>query len=114
MCREITNALAQASGKIKPLYASWLAGPFTSIVNSLSNRRGNTGHGAALMKVFLPYIYWNTVFDNSRVVKEMGGAPAPFTKYCFPLLRFSRENHFQYPYEAWPAAAESRTQGVGR
>ncbi len=113
-CKQITNALAQSSGKMKPIYAPWLAGPFTSIVNSLANRRGNIGHGAALMKVFLPYIYWNTVFDNSRVVNEMGGAPAPFTKYCFPLLKFSRENHFQYPYETWPAAAESRVQGVGR
>jgi thioester reductase-like protein len=113
-CRQITNALAQSSGKFKPMYAPWLAGPFTSIVNSLSNRRGNIGRGAALMKVFLPYIYWNTVFDNSRVVNEMGGAPAPFTKYCFPLLKFSRENHFQYPYQASPAAAESRVRGVGR
>ncbi|MFZ0819492.1 MAG: SDR family oxidoreductase [Candidatus Acidiferrales bacterium] len=117
-CKQITNALAQSSGKMKPIYAPWLAGPFSSIVNSLSNRRGSIGHGAALMKVFLPYIYWNTVFDNSRVVNEMGGAPAPFTKYCFPLLKFSRENHFQYPYQAWPAAAASRVpdrvQGVGR
>jgi thioester reductase-like protein len=112
-CREITNALARSSGKMKPMYAPWLEGPFGSIVNSLSNRRGNMGHGAALMKVFLPYIYWNTVFDNSRVVNEMGGAPAPFTKYCFPLLKFSRENHFQYPYQAWPAA-QSRAQEVGR
>ncbi len=113
-CRDITNALARSSGKMKPIYTPWLAGPFGSIVNSLSNRRGNIGHGAALMKVFLPYIYWNTVFDNSRVVNEMGGAPAPFTKYCFPLLKFSRENRFQYPYQAWPAAAQSRAQEVGR
>jgi len=114
-CRQITDALAQASGKFKPLYAPWLAGPFTSIVNSLSKRKGNLGHGAALLKVFLPYIYWNTVFDNTRVVNEMGSRPAPFTKYCFPLLKFSRENHFQYPYQAWPAAAaEGRAQGVGR
>ncbi len=117
-CRQITNALAKSSGKMKPVYAPWLAGSFGSIVNSLSNRRGNIGHGAALMKVFLPYIYWNTVFDNSRVVNEMGGAPAPFTKYCFPLLKFSRENLFRYPYAAWPAAAErqvhDQVQGVGR
>jgi thioester reductase-like protein len=113
-CKQITNALAKSSGKMKPIYAPWLAGPFSSMVNSLANRRGNIGHGAALMKVFLPYIYWNTVFDNSRVVSEMGGVPAPFTKYCFPLLKFSRENHFQYPYQVWPAAAAAHVQGVGR
>jgi thioester reductase-like protein len=104
-CRQITDALAAASRARKPVYAPWLKPAFTGTVNSLSNRKGNLGHGAALLKVFLPYIYWNTVFDNSRVVAEMGSAPAPFSKYCFPLLKFSRENHFQYPYQEWPAAA---------
>ncbi len=26
----------------------------------------------------------------------MGRAPAPFSQYCYPLLRFSRENRFTY------------------
>lgn len=104
-CRQITNALAKAGGG-KPIYMPWVAGTFNSAVNSLSNRRGNIGHGAALLKVFLPYLYWNTVFDNSRVVNEMGYAPEPFSKYCYPLLKFSREHHFKYPYVEW-AAAES-------
>jgi thioester reductase-like protein len=115
-CRQITDALAGAAGKMKPMYAPWLAGTFSATVNSLANRKGNLGRSASLLKVFLPYIYWNTVFDNSRVVAEMGGVPAPFSKYCFPLLKFSRENHFHYPYKAWPAgaAAEPQAQGVAR
>jgi thioester reductase-like protein len=115
-CRQITDALAGAAGKRKPMYAPWLAGTFSATVNSLANRKGNLGRSASLLKVFLPYIYWNTVFDNSRVVAEMGGVPAPFSKYCFPLLKFSRENHFHYPYKEWPAgvAAEAQAQGAAQ
>ena len=63
---------------------------------------------ASLLKVFLPYLVWNTVFDNRRVVAEMGRAPRRFSNYCFPLLRFARENHFRYPYRAWPETAIAR------
>jgi nucleoside-diphosphate-sugar epimerase len=116
-CRQITDALAAATGKRKPVYSPRLAGTFSATVNSLANRKGNIGRSASLLKVFLPYIYWNTVFDNSRVVSEMGGVPEPFSKYCVPLLKFSRENKFKYPYKEWPAgvaAHEARAQGVAR
>lgn len=103
-CRQITDALARASGGRKPLYMPALSGMFEGTVNWLSNRKGNLGRNASLLKVFLPYLYWNVVFDNSRVAAEMGGAPAPFTEYCYPLLKFSRENHFRYPYVDWAAA----------
>ena len=47
------------------------------------------------------------MFDNSRVVAELGGeAPAKFSTYAYPLLKFSRENKFRYPAKAWPAAAK--------
>jgi hypothetical protein len=59
-------------------------------------------HGASLLKVFWPYLDWNTVFDNSRVVAELGEAPAEFSMYAFPLLKFSRENKFRYPAKPWP------------
>jgi thioester reductase-like protein len=115
-CKQITDAIAKASGKNKPIYAPSMARSFTAMVNSLANRSGKIGHNAVLLKVFLPYIYWNTVFDNSRVVAEMGSVPEPFSKYCFPLMKFSRENHFQYPYRDWPAAAttEAHAQGARR
>ncbi len=109
-CQQITDALANASGKAKPIYAPSLAGSFTKLVNSLANRSGSIGRNAVLLKVFLPYIYLNTVFDNSRVVAEMGSVPEPFSKYCFPLMKFSRENKFQYPYKAWPVAATTEAQ----
>ena len=67
-------------------------------------RKGPVGQGASLMKVFMPYLVWNTVFDNTRVTSELGRKPVPFSQYSFPLLKFSRENNFEYPYQPWPAA----------
>jgi hypothetical protein len=72
-------------------------------VNSLANRKGSTGYGASLMKVFMPYLTWNTVFDNTRVTSEMGCKPVPFSQYSYPLLKFSSESNFAYKYQEWPA-----------
>jgi len=105
--RELTRALAAEQNKRGPVFLPILEKPFASIVNTLANRKGPTGRGAALMKVFLPYLTWNTVFDNTRVTKEMGRKPAPFSQYSFPLLRFSREHNFAYPYQAWPESAKA-------
>jgi hypothetical protein len=74
------------------------------MVNVLAGRAGKVGGLARLLKVFLPYLVWNTVFDNQRVVAEMGCRPALFSEYCFPLLRFARKNNFAYTYQDWPAA----------
>jgi thioester reductase-like protein len=100
--RQLTDALSNAQKKMKPLFWPGLEGPFRSMTDWLSRRRDNVGHAAALLKVFMPYLVWNTVFDNARVVAELGRAPAAFSSYCFPLLRFARENRFRYPYRGWP------------
>jgi len=102
--RELTNTLAAAQQKRGPIFLRGLEKPFTSVVNTLSNRKSSVGHGAALMKVFLPYLVWNTVFDNTRVTTELGRKPVPFSQYSFPLLKFSRDTNFTYPYQDWPAA----------
>jgi hypothetical protein len=80
-----------------------LEGPFTSAVNLISNRKNALGRGAALMTVFMPYLTFNTVFDNTRVTQELGRKPVPFSQYSFPLLKFSRQTNFAYPYQPWPA-----------
>jgi thioester reductase-like protein len=100
---QLTRAIAQAAGKMEPLYWPGLERPFSSAVNWLAGYRGEFGRSASLLKVFMPYLVWDTIFDNSRVVAEMGRAPEPFSKYCYPLLRFSRDCHFSYPYRGWPA-----------
>ena len=103
--RELTDNLAEAGGWRRPVYAPSFGRPFSAMVNWLANRGGAVGHGASLMKVFWPYLDWNTVFDNSRVVAELGEAPAKFSSYAYPLLKFSRENKFRYPAKPWPSSA---------
>jgi thioester reductase-like protein len=102
--RDLTNALAAAQQKSSPIFLPLVERPFTGSVNFLSNRKGPLGKGASLLKVFMPYLVWNTVFDNTRVTTELGRKPVPFSQYSFPLLKFSRENNFEYKYQPWPAA----------
>jgi thioester reductase-like protein len=103
--RQLTDALAASQRKRPPMFIPEMQAPFAAAVSWLANRGGAMGYGASLMKVFLPYLVWNTVFDNRRVTSELGRKPAPFSQYSFPLLQFSRENHFRYQYQDWPAAA---------
>ena len=101
--RELTDTLAQATHSSRPTYLPALGGTFSGTVNWLSHKKNNLGRGASLLKVFWPYLVWNTVFDNSRVVEELAGeAPAKFSSYAQPLLKFSRENKFRYPAKPWP------------
>lgn len=107
--REITEALAKAGGKRAPKFVPAMGRPFSGTVNWLSRRKSGLGRGASLLKVFWPYLVWNTVFDNSRIVGELGGeAPAKFSSYAHPLLEFSRKNRFRYPARPWPAESELR------
>jgi thioester reductase-like protein len=107
--RELTDSLAQAGGWRRPAYIPTFGKAFSATVNWLANRGGAVGYGASLMKVFWPYLDWNTVFDNSRIVAELGESPAKFSTYAFPLLKFSRENNFRYPAKPWPAASGEAT-----
>jgi nucleoside-diphosphate-sugar epimerase len=115
---QVTRALAESAGKMLPLFWPGLEQNFSTVVNLVSNSRSTIGRSASLLKVFMPYLVWDTVFENSRVVAEMGRAPEPFSKYCYPLLRFSRDHHFSYPYEPWPVSAvmvreDAAAAGVG-
>jgi hypothetical protein len=85
-----------------------MEGPSSKMVNVLAGSGGKVGGIATLLKVFLPYLVWNTVFDNARAVAEMGRRPAPFSQYCYPLLRFTRENNFAYKYRGWPTGAAAQ------
>jgi thioester reductase-like protein len=111
--QELTDVLARQGGWRRPSYVPAFGKPFSGTVSWLANRRGAVGHGASLLKVFWPYLDWNTVFDNSRVVNELDEAPAKFSTYALPLLRFSRENHFHYPARPWPGGAETEKRLAG-
>ena len=112
--QELTDVLAQAGGMMRPTYSPWLGGTFSRTVNWAANRTGAIGHGASLLKVFWPYLDWNTVFDNSRVVAELGEAPAKFSTYAHALLKFSRENKFRYPARPWPSGASVPKNSTAR
>ncbi len=109
---ELTKAIAQAGGMIRPMFWPSLGRPFSSMVNWVANRSGAAAHGASLLKVFWPYLGWNTVFDNSRVVAELGEVPAKFSAYAYPLLKFSRDNKFRYPAKPWPFDASAEKTAV--
>jgi len=102
--RELTTALSAAQQKRGPIFLPFAEKPFTGSVNFLSNRNGSLGKSASLLKVFMPYLVWNTVFDNTRVTSELGRRPVPFSQYSFPLLKFASENQFAYRYQPWPVA----------
>jgi thioester reductase-like protein len=102
--REVTVALSAAQQTRSPIFLPFFEKPFAGTVNALANRKGSLGYGASLMKVFMPYLVWNTVFDNTRVTAELGKKPVPFSKYSYPLLKFSRDNDFTYHHKPWPAA----------
>ncbi len=97
--RQITTALSRS-----PAYLPWLARPFDGMVRFLSSIAHGTGPGraASRLQVFLPYLRFNTVFDNARAVAAAGAAPAPFPAYASRLLQWSLENRFAYPYREWP------------
>jgi thioester reductase-like protein len=114
---ELTDSISHDGGMMRPMYLPSLGGPFSSTVNWVANRSGAAGYGASLLKVFWPYLDWNTVFDNSRVVAELGEAPAKFSTYAAPLLKYSRENKFHFPAKPWPAdssAGKNAAAGRGR
>jgi len=117
--KQLTDALAAARKKSGPVYLPALEGSFGATVGWLANRKGGVGYGASLLKVFWPYLTFNTVFDNTRVTSELGRAPVPFSAYSYPLLKFSREHKFTYPYQPWPGAERSsvgessRAEAVG-
>jgi thioester reductase-like protein len=113
--QELTDALASQGGGRRPAYWPAFGKPFSGTASWLSNRSGAVGYGASLLKVFWPYLAWNTVFDNSRIVAELGDTPAKFSTYALPLLKFSRENHFRYPARPWPGeAAAGKPFAAGR
>ncbi len=112
--REIVTALRNHGHRVRQVFARRLEGPFGRLVEGLMSTPRNWGiaPAASLMKVFLPYLTYDTVFDNTRIVTELGHKPAAFDTYCYPLLRFAVDGKFKYPYRPWPADAEARLMKV--
>lgn len=108
--RQITDVLRRHGHPVKHRFAPWLNKAFTLGVDGLVATPRNWGVSlpASLLKVFLPYLTFNTVFDNTRVVTELGEAPRTFDEYAYGLLRFALDGKFTYPYKPWPGGAQIR------
>lgn len=88
--------------------ADWL-GAYRSKKTDPKLVRTVAGVGA-LLKVFWPYITFDTVFDNTRVVTELNHAPVQFTRHAAPLYTWSKAVNFKYPYVSLQAPqAQSHT-----
>ncbi len=100
----ICDSLVSRGHRIRPRFVASLAGPFRKLVavGAATPRRWRIAPAMSLLQVFLPYLEFDTVFDNQRIVGQLGQAPAPFTTFAYDLLRFAMDNHFTYPYRPWP------------
>jgi thioester reductase-like protein len=111
---DIVRSLQLHGKSIRHVFAPRLTGAFEKLVSTASDTPPSWGvsRAAALLKVFLPYLCFDTVFDNTRVVKALGEAPAPFDSYASRLLDFAVDHAMAYPYEDLPAHSSPETHQV--
>ena len=102
---EVATATTMALGR-EPRFAGRLQRPFQTLVDTVAGFNGTKNVAtlvASLLKVFLPYITYDTVFDNTRACTEVGEEPVPFTHYCADLYRYANRVGFEYPAVPLPA-----------
>lgn len=108
-----TALLSKFPGRRPPRFVPAGSAPFESLVNRMANLpKGTLSLYGSLLKVFWPYIVYDTVFDHSRVVAELGADPIPFTEYCGELYRWSKSVSFKYPYAPLPESIERHASDV--
>ncbi|TVQ93424.1 MAG: NAD-dependent epimerase/dehydratase family protein [Deltaproteobacteria bacterium] len=105
--QQILRAMVEHTGQRGPRFASRLQTPFDQTLRALdaSLPKGAPQRIAGMLKVFLPYVTNDTVFDNGRVISELGRAPVPFTTYCADLYRYAKAQDFRFPYQDLPEGA---------
>ncbi len=105
--KTIAEAITHGTGRRAPRFINSAEPAFRRTVNALarSSSRNAATQAGSLLAVFLPYITFNTVFDNTRVTTETGLEPVPFVDYCVPLYRFAKRVQFNFPYAPTPTIA---------
>ena len=85
-------------------FAPALEQSFGRMVSALAQTPRSLGvsNVASLLNVFWPYVTYDTVFDNRRVVEELGEAPRSFGEYGSGVLDFALDHNFRYPFQRWP------------
>jgi thioester reductase-like protein len=102
--REIIESLRLRGEPVRHLFVPQLHQRFSKTVSSLADtpREWGVAGATSLLKVFMPYLIFDTVFDNTRVSTALGEKPAPFAAYASRLLDFAVQNDLTYPYREWP------------
>ncbi len=102
--REIAVAMQAQGHPWSPRFIPWLNRSFGLTAEALMStpRSWGVALGASVMKVFMPYLTHDTVFDNRHTLEELGEPPTPFLRYAYDLLRFAVDGDFKYPYLPWP------------
>lgn len=107
---KLVKSLEESGLHTRHRFLPWLHKPFEAGVTALAStpHSWNLSRAFSLLKVFLPYLTFNTVFDNSRVQEELGKSPRPFSEYAYPLFCFAKKGKFTYPYQPWPESKNHR------
>jgi thioester reductase-like protein len=102
--QEIVDSLRQYVPSPGPFFVPALRRPVVAMVTAAAAlpRHWRLTRAATLLKVFMPYLLSNTVFDNTRATTELGMAPPPFQTYAGPLYQFLIAHRCRYPYQPWP------------
>ncbi|HEX2676097.1 MAG TPA: SDR family oxidoreductase [Polyangiales bacterium] len=112
--RQIVGSLRLHGKAMRHVFVPRLNGPFARTVSSAADtpRPWGIAPAASLLKVFLPYLCFDTVFDNARIVSVLGEKPAPFSAYASRLLDFAVDQRLSYPYKPWPETETSQWQSA--
>ena len=97
--REIASGVLAGNKSRTPPFLPRLGRPTEWTFRALNRfpRKSMAAQVGALMKVFLPYVTFDTVFDSSRAQRELGVSPTPFPEYASGLYRWCKENNYRLP-----------------
>ena len=106
---EMGEVIAAYRGSREARFLPRLEAPFTNAMRQLGNLKGKNPAKlvGALFTVFMPYVTYDTVFDNSRAVNEVGVAPVPWAEFGGRLCAYVKSVDFKYPYRPLPAPPAS-------
>jgi thioester reductase-like protein len=111
---QIVRSLQLHGRSLPHVFAPRLNRAFDALVNATANapRAWGIAKPAALLQVFMPYLCFDTVFDNTRVTSALGERPRPFSEYASRLLDFAVDHAMTYPYKPWPERTPSVTEAT--
>ncbi|MGD8862567.1 MAG: SDR family oxidoreductase [Myxococcales bacterium] len=112
---ELMEKLQLGGKSLRHAFVPVLRGPFGSAATAMaaSPRGLGLSYAGALLDSFWPYLTFNTVFDNRRVVDELRVTPPPFSTYASPLLDYAISHDFRYPELPWPENGGQVTERAG-